>query len=117
MCQKDKQFMPKMLGVIGAGRLFAFGESAIFEGKSPRAAMASASKDGELLVMRGSPLRECIHKNPGTGQPLLLALLQSYLNRLHRTEPRIGRRLRGLDVSLGSGKAFQGSACQPRSTF
>src|ERR1700747_2379582 len=40
---KDGRFPPKVLGVVGSGGLF--GESAIFE-DSPRAAMASASKDG-----------------------------------------------------------------------
>jgi len=99
---KDSRFMPKLLGVVGAGGLF--GESAIFE-DSPRVAMASARKDGKLVALRGSQLREWVHKHPDIGQPLLLSLLQSSLQRLHRTSQELAV-VYGVGRLLGSDKPF-----------
>jgi CRP-like cAMP-binding protein len=99
---KDARFTPKVLGVVGPGGLF--GESAILE-DNPRAAMASASKDGKLLAIRGSQLRQWIQKNPETGQLLLLALLQSALGRLHRTSQELAV-IYGVGRLLGSDKPF-----------
>ena len=99
---KDARFTPKVLGVVGPGGLF--GESSIFE-DSPRVAMASASLDGKLIAIRGSRLRGWVRKNPETGQPLLLALLQSSLQRLHRTSQELAV-VYGVGRLLGSGKPF-----------
>jgi CRP-like cAMP-binding protein len=65
---QEDRFPPAVLGV---GRLF--GESAIF-GDGPRTAMASARKDGKLVVLRAAPLRVWIQENPVAARPLLLAL-------------------------------------------
>jgi len=99
---KNRHFPPKVLGVLGRGNLF--GESAIFE-DSARAAMASATQDGKLVAIRGSQLREWIRQNPATGQPLLLALLQSSLGRLHSTSHELAV-IYGMGRLLGSDKPF-----------
>jgi len=99
---KDARFPAKVLGVVGPGGLF--GESAIFE-DSPRAAMGSGSKDGKLIAIRGPQLREWIQKNPQAGQPLLLALLKTCLDRLHRTSHELSA-IYGLGRLLGSDKPF-----------
>ncbi len=99
---KDKRFPPKVLGVIGSGGLF--GESSMFD-ESPRAAMASCSKDGTLLMLRGPQLREWIQKNPQTGQPLLLALWKTTMIRLQRTSHELSV-IYGIGRLLGSDKPF-----------
>jgi CRP-like cAMP-binding protein len=95
----DRRFPKKILGVVGVGELF--GESAIFE-DSPRAALASSSQDGELLVIRGTDFREWLKKNSQLSQPLLFSLLRTSLGRLHRTSHE-------LSVVYGIGRIF-GSA-------
>jgi CRP-like cAMP-binding protein len=99
---KDSRFPPKVLGVVGPNGLF--GESSIFE-ESPRAAMATAAKDGKLAVIRGVELREWMHQNPEDAQPLLLALLQTSLGRLHRTSHELAV-VHGIGRILGSDKPF-----------
>ncbi len=99
---KDSHLAPKVLGVVHPGGLF--GESAIFE-ESPRAAMASASQDGKLLVVRGPALREWMKKNAQAAQPLLLALLKTSLNRLQRTSQELSL-VHGVGRLFGSGKPF-----------
>src|SRR5258708_9891511 len=99
---KGKDFPPKLLGVVGPGSLF--GESAMFE-ESPRAAMASSTKDGKLLVMRGPQLREWIHVNPQIGQPLVLGLWKTTLSRLQRTSHELSV-IYGVGRLLGSDKPF-----------
>jgi CRP-like cAMP-binding protein len=100
---KDRRFPPKILAMAGAGALF--GESAIFE-DSPRAAMASAAKDGQLLAIRGSELREWSKKNPEAGQRLLLTLLQSAQKRLFQTSHELAV-VYGIARLLGSSKPIQ----------
>lgn len=99
---KDRRFPPKVLGVVGPHGLF--GESSIFE-DSPRAAMASASQDGQLVAIRGTELREWIRRNPEAAQPLLLALLQASQGRLHRTSHELAV-IHGVGRLLGSEKPF-----------
>ncbi len=99
---KDHRFPPKVLGVVGPGGLF--GESALFE-DSPRLAMASASKDGRLIVIRGAELRPWIQANPKAAQPLLLALFQSAQGRLYRTSHELAV-VHGVGRILGSDKPF-----------
>ncbi len=99
---KDKRFQNKIIGIVGPGGLF--GESAIFE-DSPRVAMASASKDSELLVVKGVHFRDWMCKNPQEAQPLLLALLKTSLSRLHRTNLELSV-VYGIGRVLGSSKAF-----------
>src|SRR5258706_11799099 len=101
---KDRRFPPKVLGVIGPGGLF--GESSIFE-DSPRLAMASASKDGKLVVIRGAELRPWIQANPAAAQPLLLALFQAAQGRLYRTSHELAI-VHGVGRILGSDKPFPG---------
>jgi CRP-like cAMP-binding protein len=99
---KDRRFPPKVLGVLGPGSLF--GESSIFE-DSARLAMASASKDGRLVAIRGSQLRAWIGQDPQGGQPLLLALLQAANGRLYRTSHELAV-IYGVGRLLGSEKPF-----------
>jgi CRP-like cAMP-binding protein len=99
---KDSRFPPKVLGVVGPGALF--GESAIFE-DSLRVAMATASKDGKLAVIRGLGLRGWMRQNPEEAQPLLMALWQTSLRRLHRTSHELAV-VHGIGRILGSDKPF-----------
>jgi len=99
---KDRRFPPKVLGILGAGHLF--GESSIFE-DSPRAAMASANADGKLVTVRGPQLREWIQKNPVEGQPLLIALLESSIRRLQKTNLELAV-IYGVGRLFGSQKSF-----------
>src|SRR5260370_6810107 len=52
---KDRRLSPKVLSILGPGSLF--GESSFFE-ESPRAAMASANRNGKLLAITGTKLRD-----------------------------------------------------------
>jgi CRP/FNR family transcriptional regulator, cyclic AMP receptor protein len=79
---RDRRQPPKVLSVLGPGALF--GESSFFE-ESPRAAMASASKDGELIAILGMKLREWIRNEPTVGVPLLMGMLERTLGRLQQT--------------------------------
>ncbi len=97
---KDRRFPPKVLGVVSQGHLF--GESAVFE-DSARQAMASASRDGKLVAVRGLQLREWITQNPALSQPLLLALLKASGVRLHRTSHELAV-IYGVGRLLGSQK-------------
>jgi CRP-like cAMP-binding protein len=99
---KDSRFPPKVLGVLGPGTLF--GESSIFEDK-PRVAMATASTNGTLAVIRGSELREWMHQNTDEAQPLLMALLQTSFRRLQRTNQELAM-VYGIGRILGSDKSF-----------
>jgi CRP-like cAMP-binding protein len=99
---KDSRFPPKVLGVVGEGGLF--GESSLFE-DSPRVAMATASKEGKLAVIRGAELRSWMNQNPESAQPLLLALLQTSLGRLHQTSHELAV-VHGVGRILGSDKSF-----------
>jgi CRP-like cAMP-binding protein len=99
---RNNHFPTKVLGVVGPGGLF--GESSIFE-DSPRVAMASVGKDGKLVVVRGPQLRAWIQKNPDQAQPLLLALLKTSLQRLHRTSHELAV-VYGVARILGSSKPF-----------
>jgi CRP-like cAMP-binding protein len=78
---EESRLPPQVLGVIGPGRLF--GESSLFEGK-PRAAMATVSKDGKLVVIQGSKLRDWIQDNQETAKPLLSVLLDTSLPTISR---------------------------------
>ncbi len=71
---QDGRFPPKVLGVIGSGGLF--GESSLFEDKL-RAAMATVSKDGKLVVIRGSELRNWMQRNPETARSFLSVFLNA----------------------------------------
>ena len=99
---KDNRFPPKVLGTLGPGNLF--GESAIFE-DSPRAAMATAGKDGKLAVIRGQEFRQWLRLHPDLGQPLLMALLRSTIGRLHSTSHELAM-VYGVGRLLGSDKPF-----------
>ena len=99
----DRRFPPKVLGILGKGHLF--GESSIFE-DNPRVAMASASKSGRLIAIRGLQLRDWIHGNPQASQPLVLALLQCTVRRLHRTNHELAV-IYGVGRLLGSQKPFE----------
>jgi CRP-like cAMP-binding protein len=99
---KDHRFPTKVLGVVGPNGLF--GESSIFE-EGARVAMASVGKEGKLVVIRGPQLREWIQKNPEKAQPLLLALLQTSLQRLNRTSHELAV-VYGVARILGSAKPF-----------
>ena len=99
---KDSRFPPKVLGVVGPNGLF--GESSIFEDR-PRAAMATAAKDGKLAVIRGLELRVWMRQNPEEAQPLLLALLQTSLGWLHRTSHELAV-VHGIGRLLGTDKPF-----------
>jgi CRP-like cAMP-binding protein len=99
---KDFRFPPKVLGILGPGDLF--GESSIFQ-DSPRAAMASANTDGKLVTIRGSQLRDWIHRNPAAGQPLLIALLEASLGRMQKTNLELAV-IYGVGRLLGSQKPF-----------
>ena len=79
---KDGQFPSRVLGIIESSGLF--GESSLFEDML-RMAMATASKDGKLAVIRGQELREWMRQNPEAAQPLLLALLRTLHTRLRQT--------------------------------
>jgi CRP-like cAMP-binding protein len=79
---KNRQTPPKMLSVLGVGALF--GESALFE-ESPRAAMASARRDGQLVAILGTKMRDWIRNEPVASVPLLTGLLQNALGRLRQT--------------------------------
>lgn len=100
---KDNRFPVKVLGIVGAGGLF--GESSIFE-ESPRAAMASAYKDGELLLIRGAEFRNWLAKSPEVSQPLLLSLLKTATYRLYRTSHELTV-IYGVGRLLGSAKSFE----------
>ncbi len=99
----DKRFPEKVLGIVGPGGLF--GESSIFE-DSPRLAMGSASKDGELVVIRGSEFRQWLKKEPAQSQSLLLTLLQTTVGRLHRTNHELSV-VYGVGRLFGSTKPFE----------
>jgi len=98
----DRRFPPKILGILGQGHLF--GESSIFE-DSARSAMASASANGSLVVIRGPQLREWIRKNPVASQPLLIALLGSSIRRMQKTNLELAV-IYGVGRLLGSQKSF-----------
>lgn len=99
---KDARFPNKVLGMVGTGGLF--GESAIFE-ESPRAAMASAYKDGELLAVRGSDFRAWLKKNAEVSQSLLMTLFQTANQRLFRTSHELTV-IYGVGRLLGSAKPY-----------
>jgi hypothetical protein len=71
----------------------------------PRAAMASSSKDGKLLTMRGPQLREWLQKNPQLAQPLVMALWKTSLSRLQSTSEELSV-VYGVGRLLGSDKEF-----------
>src|ERR1700685_1435035 len=73
---KDRRFAPKVLSVLGAGSLL--GESSFCE-ESPRAAMASASRDGELVAIVGAKFRDWLKREPGVGQNVLMGMLSNSL--------------------------------------
>jgi CRP-like cAMP-binding protein len=98
----DRRFPPKVLGILGERHLF--GESSIFE-DSPRAAMASAHTDGKLVSIRGAQLREWIQKNPAASQPLLIALLESSVRRMQKTNLELAV-IYGAGRLLGTQKPF-----------
>ena len=56
--------------------------------------------------MRGFQLREWIRKNPQASQPLVLALLQSTVGRLHRTSHELAV-IYGVGRLLGSQRPFE----------
>ncbi len=98
----DRRFPKKILGIVGPGELF--GESSIFE-ESSRVAMASASLDGELLVIRGPDFRQWLKAHPEMSHPLVLSLLKTTLVRLHRTNHELSV-IYGIGRILGSQKPF-----------
>jgi CRP-like cAMP-binding protein len=100
---RDPRFPPKVLGVLGPGSLF--GEAALFE-DSPRVAMASATQEGRLLMIRGPQLREWMGKNPETANIFLMAILRTSLERLRRTDHELAV-VYGVGRLLGSGKPFE----------
>ncbi len=99
----NTRFPPKILGMIGAGGLF--GESAIF-GESARAAMASSSKDGKLLAIRGPQLIEWMKANSQASLSLLMALWKTSMSRLNRTNQELSV-IYGIGRLLGSDKPFE----------
>jgi CRP/FNR family transcriptional regulator, cyclic AMP receptor protein len=95
---KDKQLPPKVLSLLGPGAFF--GESALFEDR-PRAAMASAVQEGQLIAIYGANWRDWIKKDTQASAPLLMGLLQNTMGRLQQTSSdlaviySIGRLLAG----------------------
>src|SRR5580693_4460958 len=57
----DRRQSSKVLSVLGPGTLF--GESSFFV-DTPRAAMASVSQNGQLIVIAGQKLRDWLRQNP-----------------------------------------------------
>lgn len=99
----DRRFPPKVLGVLGPGSLF--GESAFFT-ESPRVAMATATKAGELVAILGSRLREWVKNEPSAGVPLAMGLLRNSIARLHHTSHELST-LYGIGRLLGSAQPFE----------
>jgi len=99
---KDRRFAPKVLSVLGAGSFF--GESSFFE-ESPRAAMASASRDGELVAIVGAKFRDWLKREPGIGQGLLMDMLSNSLERLQQTSGDLSV-IYGVARLLGSPRPF-----------
>ncbi|MFA5975831.1 MAG: cyclic nucleotide-binding domain-containing protein [Elusimicrobiota bacterium] len=95
---KDPRFPSKVLGVLGPGDLF--GESALLE-NCPRAAMATANKDGELLAIQGNKFREWLVQEPALGVPVLINLLDRSLSRLQLTSHE-------LSIVYGVGRLLSG---------
>ena len=79
---RDRDLPAKALGVLGPGSLF--GESALCD-DSPRAAMASVTAAGELLVISGSALREWAKNTAPEGTTVILSMLQTAYTRLRTT--------------------------------
>jgi CRP/FNR family cyclic AMP-dependent transcriptional regulator len=69
---------PKILAVVKPGSLF--GEAALFDA-SHRAAMATASQDGEVVAISGTKLRDWIQTNASPDRDLLVDLLKNALSR------------------------------------
>lgn len=99
---KDRRFAPKVLSVLGTGALF--GESSFFE-ESPRAAMASASKDGKLVAIVGAKFRDWLKREPGIGQDVLMGMLKNSLERLQQTSGDLSV-IYGIARLLGSPRPF-----------
>lgn len=93
---KDRRFPAKTLCVMTPGSLF--GESSLFV-ETPRSAMASASRDGQLIVIRGSRMREWLQSDPQLGNPILMKLLETNLIRLEQTS-------HALSITQGLGNIF-----------
>jgi CRP-like cAMP-binding protein len=100
---KDARFLPKILGVLGPGELF--GESCFFE-DSPRAAMATVSREGRLVAIQGERLRAWLHQEPAVGTRLLMGMLDSALVRLRQTSHELSV-LYGAGRLLGSSQAMK----------
>lgn len=99
---KNRRYPPKVLSVMRPGHLF--GESCFFE-ESPRAAMASATQDGNLVAIRGDQLREWIRREPFAGNALLVGMLNTSFARLRQTSQELSV-IHGIGRLLGSGKPF-----------
>ncbi len=100
---RDRRFPPKILSALGPGSLF--GESSFFE-ESPRAAMASASQDGELLAITGTTLRQWLASTPTEGQFVLLGMLENALSRLQQTSGDLSI-IYGVSRILGGPRPFE----------
>lgn len=68
--------------------------------------MASAYKDGELLLIRGAEFRKWLAKSPETSQVLLLSLLKTATQRLYRTSHELTV-IYGVGRLFGSAKPFE----------
>jgi len=99
---RDRRQPPKVLSVLGPGALF--GESSFFQ-ESPRAAMASAAKDGELVAILGMKFREWIRTEPSVGVPVLMGMLDRTLGRLQQTSGDLSI-IYTLGRLLGSQKSY-----------
>jgi CRP-like cAMP-binding protein len=98
----DRRFAPKALSVLGRGAIF--GESSFFE-ESPRNAMATATKDGELVAILGWKFRDWIRRETSSGVPLLMGMLQNALERLQQTSCDLAL-VYGVGRLLGTQKTF-----------
>ncbi len=94
---RDRRDGSKVLSSLGAGAWF--GESAIVE-VTPRAAMASAAQDGQLVVIHGQKLREWILRNPEPGMIVQTMLVKNLLHRLEQTSRALFL-MDGVDRFLG----------------
>jgi CRP/FNR family transcriptional regulator, cyclic AMP receptor protein len=95
---RDRRYPPKVIGLFGPGALF--GESALFEDQ-PRSASATASSDGQLLLIQGGKFREWLRDNAQAGGPLLMAILRQTLDHLQRTTRELSV-VYGIDRLLGT---------------
>ncbi len=83
---KDGLQPPVEIGILKPGELF--GESAMLS-DSPRAAMASARLDGELVVIQGPALRTWVESHPKEGLEFMMTMMSTILFRFRTALPQL----------------------------